>query len=281
LAASPLESILKRDRIVVAAALAALFLVAWAFLIHLAGGMARMEGLSARMMGMSVNDRVSAALEAAMSPGAAALADAGVNFLLLALMWAIMMVAMMIPGAAPTILLFSALERKRASATGMGGRTAAFVAGYVAIWCAFSIVAAALQTALSHGGLLSMQMTMRSALLAGVVFIAAGIYEFTPLKDRCLTHCRSPLEWLPQHMRPGRSGAFRMGVEHGTYCVGCCWVLMLLLFAVGIMNLVWVAALAAIVLVQKLLPAGILPQRLVGGLLVAVGLVAIARPMLL
>ena len=125
-----------------------------------------------------------------------------------------------------------------------------------------------------------MQMAATSTLLAGGLFLAAGLYELTPLKDRCLTHCRSPLEWIPRHMRPGRGGAFRMGVEHGAYCVGCCWGLMLLLFVGGVMNLAWVAAIAAFVLIQKLAPGGATLARLAGAALALGGAVLIVRPLL-
>jgi predicted metal-binding membrane protein len=241
--------------------------------------MQTMEGIAARMMSMPVKDSVAAVLTAALSPAAASLADATVNFLLVALMWAVMMVGMMLPSAAPTILLFSALERKRGAMSGIGGRTASFVAGYFAIWSAFSVAAATAQTALSANGLVSMHMAATSTLLAGGILLAAGIYELTPLKERCLTHCRSPLEWIPHHMRPGRQGAFRMGIEHGGYCVGCCWVLMLILFVGGVMNLVWVAALAAFVLVQKLLPGGALLARIPGAALMLWGGALIVRPL--
>ncbi|MCP3466458.1 MULTISPECIES: DUF2182 domain-containing protein [unclassified Bradyrhizobium] len=188
-----------------------------------------------------------------------------------------MMVGMMMPSAAPTILLFSALERKRTAAN----RIASFIAGYFAIWSAFSIAAAAAQTVLSHTGLISMQMATTSAVLGGAVFIAAGLFEFTPLKERCLVHCRSPLEWIPRHMRPGQLGAFRMGVEHGVYCVGCCWALMLLLFVGGVMNLIWVAFLATIVLVQKVLPSGVTVARFAGVVLIVCGIALLARSLIL
>lgn len=272
---SALESVLRRDRLV-AASLAGFCLLSWLFLIHLSLQMETMEGMAARMMGMPVGDAASTMLGAALSPGAAALADATVNFFLVALMWVVMMVGMMMPSAAPTILLFSALERKRTATD----RIASFVAGYFAIWSAFSIAAAAAQTVLSHTGLISMQMATTSAVLGGTVFIAAGLFEFTPLKERCLVHCRSPLEWIPRHMRPGQLGAFRMGVEHGAYCVGCCWALMLLLFVGGVMNLIWVAFLATIVLVQKVLPGGITLARFAGVVLVVCGIALLARPLI-
>nr|MBA3325123.1 DUF2182 domain-containing protein [Paracoccaceae bacterium] len=174
---------------------------------------------------MPAGDGMGDMVGAAMRPDAAALADATTGYTLLALMWAVMMVGMMLPSATPTVLLFAALERRRA-AGGPRGRTACFVSGYVAVWSVYALTAAAVQTSLAHAGLVSMQMATTSAVLAGGIFVAAGVYEFTPLKDRCLTHCRSPLDWIPRHMRAGRTGAFRMGVGHGAYCVGCCWVLM-------------------------------------------------------
>ena len=138
-----------------------------------------------------------------------------------------MMVGMMLPSAAPTILLFAALERKRTPPRPYG-RVALFVTGYFVVWSAFSIAAALLQTALSAAGQVSMEMVLTSGLLGGAMFILAGLYEFSPLKGRCLSHCRSPLEWIAHHQRPGSFGALRMGIEHGLFCLGCCWMLMLL-----------------------------------------------------
>jgi predicted metal-binding membrane protein len=129
--------------------------------------------------------------------------------------------------------------------------------------------------------MLSAEMAVTGTIIGGTVFMLVGLYEFTPLKDRCLTHCRSPVEWIGRHHRPGLYGALRMGAGHGLYCVGCCWMLMLLLFVGGVMNLLWVAALAAIVLVQKLLPRGPLFARLTGFALTLAGAVLIARPFLL
>ncbi len=263
---------LERDGALTALCLAALCLLAWLYLAHLAGQMETMEGVAARMMGMPVQDGLSAWLAAALSPTAAANAETSVNITLVAAMWAIMMVGMMLPSAAPTILLFAALERKRPGGA-EPGRNAGFGRGYLITWGLFSIVAAILQTVLAATGLLSMQMAATGSLLAGALFIAAGLYELTPLKQRCLTHCQSPLTWLPRHMRPGRGGAVRMGLEHGSYCVGCCFGLMLLLFVGGVMNLAWVAAIAALVLAQKLLPPGRWLARLSGVALLICGAV--------
>jgi predicted metal-binding membrane protein len=146
------------------------------------------------------------------------------------------------------------------------------VTGYFVVWSAFSIAAALLQAALSAAGQVSMQMVLTSGLLGGVVLILAGLYEFSPLKSRCLSHCRSPLEWIAHHQRPGSFGALKMGIEHGFFCLGCCWMLMLLLFVGGVMNLLWVAVIAAVVLVEKLLPGGPIAARLAGGALVLFGL---------
>ncbi len=273
-----LEHVLTRDRQVVAASLAAICLLSWLYLVHLAFQMTGMRDQPGAMMEMPAGDGLSDVIRATMRPDAGMLADATVNFALLALMWAVMMVAMMLPSAAPTILLFAALERRRVG-RGTGGGIALFVLGYLAIWSLFAVVAAAVQTLLAHAGLLSAQLAAASTLLAGGIFVAAGVYEFTPLKNRCLIHCRSPLEWIPRHMRPGRGGAFRMGVAHGAFCVGCCWALMLLLFVGGVMNLIWVAVIAIFVLAEKTMLGGPVLVRLAGAALVLGGLALLARPL--
>lgn len=260
---STLESLLKRDRLVVLASLVALGALSWLYLFYLAGGMERMGGIAGLMGMLQMN--------AAGEMQAAGFGGALVNVILLSTMWIVMMIGMMLPSAAPTILLFAALERKRPS-PGPYGRVAHFVFGYFIMWSAFSIAAALLQTALSAAGHISMQMVLTSGVLAGVVLILAGLYEFSPLKRRCLSNCRSPLEWIAHHQRPGSFGALRMGMGHGLFCIGCCWMLMLLLFVGGVMNLLWVAVIAAVVLVEKLLPGGPIAARLAGGALVVFGI---------
>ena len=276
LSGTALELVLKRDRLVVLASLAGLCLLAWIFLFNLAGQMATMQGMAARMMGMAVDDRIVHFLTLTMSPTSVGIANAGATFVLVAIMWLVMMVGMMLPSAAPTILLFTALERK-GNAGAPVARSAFFTAGYFLTWGVFSVVAAALQTTLHGAGLLSMEMAATSAFLGGAIFILAGLFEFTPLKARCLVHCRSPLEWLPRHWKSGTLGAIRMGAEHGLYCVGCCWMLMLTLFVGGVMNLLWVAIIAAIVLIEKLLPRGEILSRLGGVALVLCGACIAAR----
>jgi len=266
-----MEALLKRDRLVVLGSLLVLLAIAWAYLFHLSSEMASIFfAIPMDMPGMEGMPGMSG------TPSATGLLA---EFALLALMWSVMMVGMMLPSAAPTILLFSAVERKRGERP-IASRVAFFVAGYLLVWTFFSLIAAAGQTFLARLGLMSPQMAMTGAALAGAVFILAGLYEFTPLKSRCLVHCRSPIDWIPRHMRPGRTGALRMGVQHGAFCVGCCWVLMLLLFVGGVMNLLWVAAIAAIVLAQKLVPGGLVAARIAGAVFIACGIVLIARPLL-
>lgn len=251
--AAPIEALLKRDRALVLGALAVVAALAWLYLID----MARMMPVGESMAGMRA---VSWDLD---------------YFIMMFVMWAIMMTGMMIPSAAPVILLHAAIQRRRE-----GGRpylaTALFVLGYLVAWTGFSLAAVLLQWGLSEAALLSPAMVSTSSLLAGAVFLAAGLYQWTPLKDVCLKHCRSPVHFLVRRHSSGRFAPLRMGIEHGAYCVGCCWVLMLLLFALGVMNLIWVAAIAIFVLVEKVLPRGIAVGRLSGGLMIASGALLIA-----
>jgi predicted metal-binding membrane protein len=192
-------------------------------------------------------------------------------------MWAVMMVGMMLPSAAPAALLYGSLVRKHAER----GRTLpavwVFVGGYLAVWMGFSAAAALLQAMLAQAALLTPMMASASAPLSGALLLVAGIYQLTPLKQACLGKCRDPVGFFLTRWRSGPGGAFRMGVAHGVYCVGCCWALMLLLFAVGVMNLAWVALVAALVFVEKLLPAGRLTARFAGAALILAGLVVLVR----
>jgi predicted metal-binding membrane protein len=190
-------------------------------------------------------------------------------------MWAVMMVAMMLPSASPMVLLYARVVRhaesrgkvKRASAS-----IAAFAGGYLALWTLFSLLAVALQGILERIGALSVLMSSRSLLLSGALLIAAGLYQLTPLKSACLSHCRAPAVFIAAHWRPGVIGAWRMGLAHGLYCVGCCAVLMLLLFVGGIMNLVWIAGLTLFVALEKLAPFGAAAARATTALLIAGGI---------
>ncbi len=174
---------------------------------------------------------------------------------IVAAMWAAMMVAMMVPSAAPAILLYARVHRH---SLGRGTPpTAAFLAGYLACWFGFSMLAATLQIGLGNA------MVIGGKGAAGLL-MAAGLYQLSPLKDACLTRCRSPAQFITRHYRPGAWGAARLGLLHGAYCVGCCWLLMALLFVGGVMNLAWVALLTLLVAAEKLLPAGRWIARIAG-----------------
>lgn len=181
------------------------------------------------------------------------------TWLVMGAMWWSMMIAMMAPSAAPTILLYAQVYR-HAQAQGNAARlapTGAFTGGYLLIWLGFSIFATVLQWGLTKlGALAELTMASSSAYLSAAVLLVAGLYQFSSFKDRCLTHCRAPASFISQHWRPGAAGALRLGALHGAYCVGCCWLLMALLFIGGVMNIVWIAILALFVLVEKLLPGG-------------------------
>lgn len=195
--------------------------------------------------------------------------------LLLFAMWAVMMVAMMLPSAAPMILLFSRVGASRSTHGRHGTSVLFFAAGYLTVWWAFSAVAAAVQWQLHSAAAMSPDMRAVSPLVGGAILIAAGIYQWLPIKESCLSHCRSPLGFLATSWREGKRGAVRMGLQHGMFCVGCCWLLMALLFVAGVMNLLWIAVLSAVVLVEKVVPRGALIARMAGVLLIAAG-VAIA-----
>jgi predicted metal-binding membrane protein len=171
-------------------------------------------------------------------------------------MWWVMMVAMMLPSASPMILLFARIQRSQKDKGAPFVPTSIFTMGYLATWGVFSMLAAGTQWGLERVGLLSAMMTLTSGLFAGAVLLAAGIYQLTPLKHACLRHCRSPLQFIMQHWRHGSSGALRMGIEHGAFCLACCWFLMALLFVGGVMNLYWIVGLAVFVLLEKTIPAG-------------------------
>jgi predicted metal-binding membrane protein len=181
-------------------------------------------------------------------------------------MWWTMMIAMMVPGAAPLVLLYGAVRRKASQARDHAYASAMFVvAGYLLVWLLFSLAAAALQWALVRAGLLSaMFMSSSSAMLSGIVLAAAGVYQLSPLKRACLVRCRGPVQFLTMHWRPGRFGAFTMGFRHGLWCVGCCWLLMLLLFVGGVMNLWWVVALTLLIAFEKLVNGGVWLARVSG-----------------
>lgn len=260
---SSLERVLARDRWIIAASLAALAVLAWVYLLMLARQMGDMSAAATSSMpGMPQMPGM---------PGMKAdAARAGTtSFLPAALMWFVMMVGMMVPSAAPMILLFGNVQRRQLAAESPALRVALFTAGYLLTWGAFSVLAATAQLALTERAVLAPMSLTVAAGLGAVLVALAGIYQLTPLKNVCLRHCRSPAEFLSNHWRRGSAGAVRMGVAHGLYCVGCCWLLMGLLFAVGVMNLAWVAAIAGFVLLEKLAPRGETVARISGIVLLA------------
>ena len=243
---SVLERLLDRDRWLTAASLGALVVLAWSYLAVLAAQMARGD---MRLMGLS---DMSGMRGMVMPPEP----WTATTFALMALMWWVMMIGMMVPSAAPMVLLFGGVTRRRLPDERPALRVALFVAGYLAAWAAFSALAASVQWALTSTGLVS-SMELTATRRVGALFVAiAGVYQLVPLKNLCLRHCRSPADFLTAHWRAGSAGAWRMGIAHGVFCVGCCWLLMGLLFFAGVMNLLWVAVLGAFVLLEKLVPRG-------------------------
>jgi predicted metal-binding membrane protein len=189
-------------------------------------------------------------------------------------MWAAMMVAMMLPAASPMVLLYARVVRQAERQGRMANAPAAiaaFASAYLALWILFSLLAVALQCGLEHLGAMSAMMSSRVAFLSGALLIAAGLYQLTPLKAVCLRHCRGPAQFIAAHWRPGVRGAWRMGLAHGLYCIGCCAVLMLLLFVGGVMNLLWIAGLTLFVAIEKLAPFGERAAKAMAALLVAGG----------
>lgn len=254
-----LETLLRRDRVIVGAALAALTVAAWLYLLHLASAMSDMPGMPGMAMAMP-----------------ALHAWSWVEVGVLVVMWGVMMIAMMTPAAAPMILMFSTIRRRRTAEGRPAVPTAIFILGYLAVWTIYSVVAALGQAGLHSAAMLSPAMAATSPLLAGGLLVAAGVFQWTPLKRACLAACRSPLSFLMTGWREGRAGAFVMGLRHGLYCLGCCWALMALLFVAGVMNLLWVAVIAVAVLVEKVVPRGDLVGRLAGVVLIAAGVLLVA-----
>ena len=228
-----IEAALRNDRIAALGGLAAVVLLAWLYLWH---GAAMMDPAS------------TATVATVRAPDAVALA-------LTFLMWVVMMAGMMLPSAAPTILMYGAMVRKNGERGTVLPGVWIFAGAYLLVWAGFSVVATLLQALLEYASLLTPEMTSASAVLSALALVAAGAYQLTPLKQTCLNKCRNPVEFFVTRWRAGAGGAFRMGLEHGAYCVGCCWALMLLLFVAGVMNLVWIALIAGFVLVEKLFPA--------------------------
>ena len=251
-----LESALSYDRTPVIVLLVLLPLISWMWIIVMARDMyGPMTGASVWMM----------------------TARWDLSYLLLLwAMWAVMMTGMMLPSASPTLLLFGVIAR-RSSRESAAGRIYTLAAGYLIVWTVFSLGATALQRVLAALLLVSPMMEATNPAVGATLLLIAGVYQLTPMKYACLRTCRSPLGFLMSRWRNSLSGAFRMGFEHGAYCVGCCWALMLLLFAGGVMNLAVIGALTAFVAFEKLVPFGVHGARISGVLLIAAGFWIIVR----
>ena len=253
-----LESLLLRDRWLIGGALTLVIVLCWVWIVPMGRVMyGSMTGPSAWMMTESWDST---------------------HLVLLFGMWVAMMAGMMLPSAAPTLLLYAVVVRKGQDGARPGTCMYAFASGYLLVWTAFSLIATVLQRLLAHWTILSPMMEARSRVFGGALLIVAGVYQLTPYKRTCLESCRSPAAFIAQHWQRGTVGGFRLGVTHGLYCLGCCWALMLLLFAGGVMNLWCIGALTVFVLLEKLAPYGAQGGRLSGLLLLAFGLWNILRP---
>lgn len=254
---TPFDTWLGRERVVTLLGMAALVGVCWFYLWTGAG------------TGMSALDMTTVALFPHRLTGAMGSMDPSLPTVIV--MWWVMMIAMMTPSAAPLVMLYRRVLRHHgADGSGAAFTSVSLLAGYLTAWLAFSIGAALLQVLLQPAGLISaMMLWSKSAVLSAAVLALAGLYQFSPLKRACLRQCRAPAGFLVAHWRPGVVGGFLLGARHGMYCVGCCWLLMALLFVGGVMNVVWIAALSLFVFAEKILPGGDLVGRVLGVVLIA------------
>lgn len=260
-----IEALLGPETLVVSLALALITILGWWYVVQLAAGM-NMAGMDMRGFRM-----ISTGVRMVMAPDAVPWSAR--ELLLTFAMWAVMMVGMMTPSAAPLILLYARVGRQAARDGKSFAATGWFAAGYLLAWVAFALVATLAQWALQRAALLSVEMTTVSRTAGAVVLVLAGIYQWSSFKDVCLAHCQSPLTFLQQHggFRRDARGSLALGLHHGAYCVGCCWVLMALLFVGGVMNLTWIAGLSVLVLLEKVIPAGRTVTRAAGVALIAAG----------
>jgi predicted metal-binding membrane protein len=238
------DAVHRRDRRIVLAGLAGIIALSWAYLIHLSLRMAAMPQEPMHMPQWQPWGTV--------------------DFALTLLMWVVMMAGMMVPSASPMILMFTKVNRDRLAKGGVVVPTAVFLAGYAIVWSTFSLAATLAQWGLHLAALLSPTMVSTSPILGGLLLITAGAFQWSALKHACLSKCRTPLSFLLTEWRDGHTGAMVMGLRHGIFCTGCCWALMALLFVGGVMNLLWVSAIATFVLVEKIAPRGLRIERVAG-----------------
>lgn len=252
--ANRLEYILKKDRVIVSSALFLLCLLSWLYIIYLYKQMYPMN-MDALFFAMPMT------------------ADwTWTDFVLLFLMWFVMMIAMMTPSVTPLVLVFATINRKRKEQQNPFVPSGYLLSGYFIVWAAFSLFATLLQWLLQQVSLLNPEMETTSKILGAIILISAGIFQFTSLKVRCLKYCRTPIDFILRKWKHGKWGALQMGMDNGIYCLGCCWILMILLFVSGIMNLLWIAIIAIFVLIEKVLPAAKLVSSIAGIALIGYGL---------
>jgi predicted metal-binding membrane protein len=257
-----IESVLRRDRLIVSIGLTAISTVAWVYILDLALGM---SGTATTGVHMSGTNMVMAVAEPNTMSWSLS------ELLLTFIMWTVMMVAMMTPSVAPTVLQFSWIYRKRHNQDSLLLATTLFLSGYFLVWTLFSGLATVAQWRLHTAALLSPGMAVTSRVLGGMLLVMAGVFQWTGLKHRCLRSCRSPIGFFLNEWREGRSGIFAMGIKHGRYCLECCFLLMAILFLAGVMNLLWVATIAALVLIEKLSKAGPAIARVAGAAMLVWG----------
>ena len=264
-----LAAVLRRDRAIVAACLVVLILLAWAYIVWLADDM-EMGGMD--MTGFRMIPAGSGLMMPADAPWHA------IEFAFVFAMWAVMMVGMMTPSVTPLVLLYVRAGRQAAAQQQPFAASAFLAGGYLLAWTAFSLIATLGQWAVERMGLLTPSMASASSALGGLILVAAGLYQWTPLKDVCLRQCQFPLQFIQRHggFRADAIGSLALGARHGVYCVGCCWVLMALLFVGGVMNVFWIALISIFVLAEKVVPVRRLISRFAGTLFFAVGVWLIA-----
>ena len=261
-----IEAALRRDRTIFVFGLIIVSVLSWTW-VFLGAGMGMTAVEMTKMAGMDAEMIDTGAIM--MRPG---VWTAGYTALMFS-MWWVMMIAMMVPSAAPVLLLFAKVTRKNQTITSILTPTAIFTIAYIFAWGCFSLFATALQWMLDSVGGLSPMLETKNLWLGSVILVAAGLWQLTPLKAACLRHCRTPLGFLISRWRNGNIGAFKMGFEHGLYCLGCCWFLMILLFFGGVMNLFWIGGLAIFVLLEKTMPHGNWLGLSFGGILIVSGAV--------
>lgn len=253
------EVIPRRDQILIATCILLIAALAWAYLMYLNSQASSARASQTAMEGMG--------MPTDMAGGVGGVAGVLLTFT----MWSVMMVGMMAPSATPMLLLFATSQARR-GARGAPMLTLLFGVGYLTIWLGFSVAATLAHWTLDHAMLLSPTMAVASRRVAGALCIGAGLYQLAPLKHGCLQHCQSPVGFLLSRWREGSRGAFEMGFRHGIYCLGCCWALMALLFAVGVMNLIAVALLTVFILAERVGRGGAIISRVGGAIMIGAGL---------